>query len=79
MPEAYRKLCDACITFYFRCTDDVERGAELRKELKKRLRNYRRLGSEYMGVLPLRTRIGYVIFDICPAAYKKLLGRIQRS
>ena len=27
MPSAYRKLCDACITFYFRCTDNVEEAA----------------------------------------------------
>lgn len=79
LPRAYRKLCDACITFYFRCTDDIEHGAELRKELKKRLRHYRRLGAEYMGSLPIRTKIGYIIFNICPAAYKKLLERTQRS
>ena len=37
LPAAYRKLCDACITFYFRCTEQVKDAEELKKELRKRL------------------------------------------
>ena len=37
LPAAYRKLCDACITFYFRCTEQVKDAEELKKELRKRM------------------------------------------
>lgn len=79
LPAAYRKLCDACITFYFRCTDETEGAAKIRKELKKRLKEYRRQGAEWIGHLPAQTRIGYVIFDISPGAYERLLKRMQES
>lgn len=45
LPAAYRKLCDACITFYFRCTEQVKDAEELKKELRKRLETYRANGA----------------------------------
>lgn len=79
LPQAYRKICDACITFYFRCTDEVEEKASMRRELKKKLKTYVKQGGPWIGKLPLRTRLGYMIFRISPAVYKILLGRIQKS
>ncbi|MBS6396810.1 MAG: glycosyltransferase [Clostridiales bacterium] len=79
LPQAYRKLCDACITFYFRCTDEVEGAAEIRKELKERLRGYRAQGAEWIAQLPFQTRAGYRLFDMSPASYEKLLKRMQES
>lgn len=79
LPRAYKKLCDACITFYFRCTDDVESAEEIRKELKRRLREYRGEGSSWVHMLPWRTRLGYRLFDLSPSIYGKLLRRMQES
>lgn len=79
LPGAYRKLCDACITFYFRCTEDVEDFVQIRKELKKHLKQYRTEGKAYVANLPVRTRIGYRLFDVSPAVYKKLLKKMQES
>ena len=79
MPSAYRKLCDACITFYFRCTDNVEEAAALKKELKDRLKAYEQQGAEWIEKLPVRTRMGYKLFEICPAIYGKLLSRMQEA
>ena len=79
MPSAYRKLCDACITFYFRCTDNVEEAAALKKELKDRLKAYEQQGAEWIEKLPARTRMGYKLFEICPAIYGKLLSRMQEA
>lgn len=78
LPAAYRKLCDACITFYFRCTPDVEDGKQLKKDLKKRLSQYRVQGRAQIQKLPMQTRIGYVLFSICPPVYKKLLERMKK-
>ena len=79
MPSAYRKLCDACITFYFRCTDNVEEAAALKKELKDRLKAYEQQGAEWIEKLPARTRMGYKLFEICPTIYGKLLSRMQEA
>ncbi len=79
LPAAYRKLCDACITFYFRCTDDVKEAPELRRELKSRLGSYRREGTAWIRCLPPRTRLGYRLFDISPGLYKKILNRMQET
>lgn len=79
LPRAYRKLCDACITFYFRCTDDVEGAAVIRRELKGRLRTYRSQGAIWIAALPFRTRAGYGLFNLSPAVYAKLLKRMQES
>lgn len=79
LPGAYRKLCDACITFYFRCTGDVEDGAGIRRELKERLKEYRQQGTVWIRKLPFRTRAGYLLFGISPALYARLLKRIQES
>ncbi|MBR5509665.1 MAG: glycosyltransferase family 2 protein [Lachnospiraceae bacterium] len=79
LSEAYRKLCDACITFYFRCTEDVEDSAEIRKELKKRLKVYRMEGEKWISTLPLRTRVGYQLFEVLPSLYGKLLKKMQES
>ncbi len=79
LPAAYRKLCDACITFYFRCTDDVEEAEALRLELKTRLRQYRKEGSAWICRLPFRTRFGYLLFGVSPGLYKQILSRIQEK
>lgn len=79
MPQAYRKLCDACITFYFRCTEEVENAGNLRKELRERLKKYRRQGAGWIVRLPLKTRIGYRLFLASPAAYAGVLKRMQES
>lgn len=79
LTRAYRKLCDACITFYFRCTEDVEDCIQIRRELKERLRRYRAEGKAYIAGLPVQTRIGYLLFDLSPVVYKKLLKRMQES
>ncbi|MCC8139286.1 MAG: glycosyltransferase [Lachnospiraceae bacterium] len=77
LPAAYRKLCDACITFYFRCTEDVEEAETLRRELKSRLVGYRREGAAWIRDLPLRTRFGYRLFSVSPKLYRQILSRIQ--
>lgn len=78
LPAAYRKLCDACITFYFRCTPEIEDAKQLKKELKRLLNQYRTQGSAQIQKLPMQTRIGYVLFSICPPVYKKLLERMRK-
>lgn len=79
LPQAYRKLCDACITFYFRCTDDVENAAGIQKELRLRLKRYRKQGAGPIAGLPLKTRLGYRLFGLSPAVYRKILKRMQES
>ncbi len=75
VPAAYRRLLDACITFYFRCTDEVEDARALRRELKGRLRTYRRRGAKEIRALPAQTRIGYRLFLLSPVVYQKVLKR----
>jgi len=77
LPKAYRKLLDACITFYFRCTDEVEDAAEIRKELKGCLQNYRKQGAEFIKMLPFKTRFGYALFLVSPWLYYKVLKQIR--
>ncbi|MEZ3503750.1 MAG: glycosyltransferase [Lachnospiraceae bacterium] len=79
LPRAYRKLCDACVTFYFRCTDEVENAEQIRKELKSRLKEYQGQGAGWIRELPLKTRIGYQLFNLSPVIYAKLLKRMQES
>lgn len=79
LPQAYRKLCDACITFYFRCTDDVKDASQIRRKLKRRLRQYERKGAGWINSLPLKTRIGYRIFHLSPTVYAGILKRMQES
>ncbi len=79
LPQAYRKLCDACITFYFRCTDDVEDAAQIRKELRGCLKKYRSEGAPWMVNLPFQTKIGYQLFEVSPPSYLKLLKKMQES
>lgn len=78
LPAAYRKLCDACITFYFRCTEEVEEWSALRRELRDRLRDYRLEGREWIRELPPRTRLGYVLFGLSPGLYQRLLERMTK-
>lgn len=79
LPQAYRKLCDACITFYFRCTDEVEDAPRIRKALRERLKQYQGQGGKWIAGLPLRTRLGYGLFHLSPAVYAKALKRMQES
>lgn len=79
LPQAYRKLCDACITFYFRCTDDVKDALRIRRELKRRLGQYERQGAGWIRSLPLKTRIGYRLFRLSPSVYARILKRMQES
>lgn len=79
LPQAYRKICDACITFYFRCTDEVEDAVQIRKELKERLKRYRAEGSQWILELPLQTRAGYQLFDVSPSFYAKVLKKMRES
>ena len=77
LPAAYRKLCDACITFYFRCTEQVKDAEELKKELRKRLETYRADGAAWIAALPLKTRMGYELFSMSPGLYAKMLQKMQ--
>lgn len=77
LPKAYRKLCDACITFYFRCTEEVEGAPFLRAELKRRLKAYRAKGKVWIQKLPMKTRIGYVLFAVSPALYQRVLQGME--
>lgn len=77
LPAAYRKLCDACITFYFRCTEQVKDAEELKKELRKRLEAYRADGAAWIAALPLKTRMGYELFSMSPGLYAKMFQKMQ--
>ncbi len=77
LPRAYRKLCDACITFYFRCEGEKD-AARLQEGLRERFMYYRQEGSRWIRELPLRTRVGYCLFGISPALYRNLLERMQK-
>lgn len=79
LPAAYRKLCDACITFYFRCTEQVKNAEELKKELRKRLETYRANGAAWIAALPLKTRMGYELFSMSPGLYAKMLQKMQET
>ena len=79
LSQAYRKLCDACITFYFRCTDDVEDAVQIRKELKERLKRYRLEGAQWIAELPFQTKAGYQLFEVSPSSYAKVLKKMQES
>lgn len=79
LSQAYRKLCDACITFYFRCTDDVEDAVQIRKELKERLKRYRLEGAQWIAELPFQTKAGYQLFEVSPSSYAKVLKKLQES
>ncbi len=77
LPAAYRKLCDACITFYLRCTKGVDEKAALQKDLMNSMKKYCVQGKSWIRKLPLRTRIGYRLFCMSPFLYAKVLKRIQ--
>ncbi len=79
LPAAYRKLCDACITFYFRCAEQVKDAEELKKELRKRLETYRANGAAWIAALPLKTRMGYELFSMSPGLYAKMLQKMQET
>ena len=79
LPAAYRKLCDACITFYFRCTEQVKDAEELKKELRTRLETYRANGAAWIAALPLKTRMGYELFSMSPGLYAKMLQKMQET
>ena len=79
LPAAYRKLCDACITFFFRCTKQVEGSEALKKELRQRLEHYRADGADFIAALPLRTRMGYELFAMSPGLYEKMLRKMQET
>ena len=79
LPAAYRKLCDACITFFFRCTEQVKDAEELKKELRKRLETYRANGAAWIAALPLKTRMGYELFSMSPGLYAKMLQKMQET
>ena len=79
LPAADRKLCDACITFYFRCTEQVKDAEELKKELRKRLETYRANGAAWIAALPLKTRMGYELFSMSPGLYAKMLQKMQET
>ncbi|MDO4261925.1 MAG: glycosyltransferase, partial [Eubacteriales bacterium] len=79
LPPAYRKLCDACITFYFRCTDQVDHAKSLKKQLKRNLKVYLASGADEIRTLPFRTRMGYALFLFLPPLYKLLLRRMQEA
>ena len=79
LPAAYRKLCDACITFYFRCTEQVKDAEELKKELRKRLETYRANGAAWVAALPVKTRMGYELFSMSPGLYAKMLQKMQET
>ena len=79
LPAAYRKLWDACITFYFRCTEQVKDAEELKKELRKRLETYRANGAAWIAALPLKTRMGYELFSMSPGLYAKMLQKMQET
>ena len=49
------------------------------KVLKDRLKAYEHQGAEWIEKLPARTRMGYKLFEICPAIYGKLLSRMQEA
>lgn len=79
LPSAYRKLCDACITFYYRCTPKVAESGQLKRELRARLKKYQKEGAEYIRRLPARTRYGYELFRLSPSLYQTLLKRMKES
>ena len=79
LPAAYRKLCDACITFYLRCTEEVEERAALQKDLMGSLKKYLIQGDAWIRKLPFCTRTGYRLFCVSPFIYEKLLKGIQGS
>ncbi len=79
LPAAYRKLCDACITFFFRCTGQVEGAEALKKELRQRLEHYRADGANFIASLPLKTRMGYELFAMSPGLYEKVLRKMQEA
>ena len=79
LPVAYRKLCDACITFFFRCTEQVEGAEALKKELRQRLEHYRTDGADFIASLPLKTRMGYELFSMSPGLYEKVLRKMQEA
>lgn len=79
LSRAYKKLCDACITFYFRCDEQVEDAQHLQKELQKRLRLYEKRGKREIAKLPMRTRLGYLIFFIDPSLYQYLLQKQEKK
>lgn len=79
LSRAYKKLCDACITFYFRCDEQVEDAQHLQKELQKRLRLYEKRGKREIAKLPIRTRLGYLIFFIDPSLYQYLLQKQEKK
>ena len=79
LPAAYRKLCDACITFFFRCTEQVEGAEALKKELRQRLEHYRADGANFIAALPLKTRMGYELFAMSPGLYEKVLRKMQEA
>ncbi len=79
LPAAYRKLCDACITFYLRCTKETEEQAAVQKDLMESLKRYCIQGDRWIRRLPFRTRTGYWLFCVSPFLYEKLLKGMQGS
>jgi glycosyltransferase involved in cell wall biosynthesis len=73
LPTAIRSYADGVIDLYFQCKEGLPDSLKEQKQLKRSIRHATRRVKKY-GSFPLKTRIGYMLFQIAPNLYKQLLG-----
>lgn len=72
LPIAIRAYADGVIDLYFQCKELLPNSRKEQQILKRKVGDAARRVKKY-GRLPLKTRIGYMIFRIIPCLYKRLL------
>lgn len=75
LPTAIRAYADGVIDLYYQCEELLPDSKKEQEELKKKVRAGIKQAKEVktFGTIPLKTRIGYELFQIMPSLYKKLL------
>jgi len=73
LPTAMRSYADGVIDLFFQCREGLPDSLKEQKQLKRSIRNTARRVKKY-GSFPIKTRIGYTLFQIAPSLYKQLLG-----
>ncbi|WP_180272735.1 glycosyltransferase family 2 protein [Konateibacter massiliensis] len=72
LPTAIRAYADGVIDLYFQCRELLPDSAQEQSELKRKVREAEKRIKKY-GSLPVKTRIGYFLFQVTPSLYKRLL------
>ena len=76
MEPGLKDLADGSIHIYFEMQDQQAATPEEQRRIRELVRQGLKRVRRY-GRFPLRTRIGYRLFLLCPGLYRKLLNQVM--